>query len=93
MNLLNGGFRGEPRLHGLNQPALPSAIVGKHAVSLQHVTVLARACEVTLADQGIQRRFELRDRCLEALRLGRDIGRDELGHRDARGVQNDMPEG
>ena len=83
---------GQPVLDGLLEPAQPAAIVRKHAIGLEHVAVLAFACQRFLAKQLVEGDLELLDGRLQPLRFSDRVLGLELGDHDARLVQHGMAE-
>ena len=83
---------GQAARHRLAQPAQPAAVVGDHPERLQHLAMLAGAAVVAAVDQRVDRGAHRLDRLLQPVELHRDVVGDDLRHRDARLVQDDVAE-
>ena len=73
-------------------PPHPAAVVGEHAVGLEHVAVLALDADVAARQHVVDGEAEAGDRRVEPGGFLLGILGDERRHHDARLVQDDMAE-
>jgi hypothetical protein len=70
----------------------PAAVIGEHAVGIEHLTVLAVAGIAAAFQQHVEIGAHAVDRALESLELLRDVLGDEVGDHHTRLVQHHMAE-
>ena len=92
LHTFDGGFGGQTRAHGLEHALQPAAVVGEHAIGLQHFAMLARMAEIGRLQHVVDRAPERIDRLFETLQFEVGVFGDQLGDMDARLVQHGMAE-
>ena len=78
--------------HRLLELVHPAAVMGEHAVGLEHVAMLAAFGDVAVLEHGVEIGPQRRDRRLQALALLVGIVGDEIGDDDPRLVQHHVAE-
>ena len=82
----------QPAGDRLAQAAQPTAVVGDHPERLEHLAMLAGGAVVAAVDQFVDRGAHRLDRRLQPIEFERDVVGDDLGHDDARLMQDDVAE-
>ena len=83
---------GQAAGHRFAQPAQPAAVVGDHAKGFQNVAMFARTAVVAAVDEGVDRGAHRVDRLFEPVEFKGDVVSDDLAHRNARLMEDDMPQ-
>ena len=89
---LDGGLGRHAAPDRLVHAAQPAAVVGEHAVGLEHLAVLAGGGQLALLQHLVDGGLQLRDGGLQAAVLLVGVLGLELGDDHARLVQHDMPQ-
>ena len=90
LHALDCGLGGEAGRHRFFQPVHPSAVIGKHAIGLEHLPVLASIGELAAFQQHVQVRPHGLNGRFEPFQFFRHIVGNEIGDDNARLVQHDM---
>ena len=78
--------------HRLLEPVHPAAVVGEHAVGLEHVAVLAAVGDLAALEHDVEVGAQGRERGFEPAHLLLRVVGDEIGDDHARLVQHHMAE-
>ena len=92
LHALDRGLGGEAGRDRFFQPVHPAAVVGEHAIGLEHVAVLAAVGDLAALEQDVEIRAHGLDRGLQPLQLLRHVVGDEIGDDHARLVQHHVAE-
>ncbi len=92
LHALDRGFGGEAGRHRLFEAVHPAAVIGEHAVGLEHVAVLAAVGDLAALEQHVEVGAHGLDRGFQALDLFRHVVGDEVGDHHARLVQHHVAE-
>ena len=92
LDALDRGFCGEPSHHCFLELVHPAAVVGEHAISLEHIAMFAAVNDVAVLKKLVELRAQRLDRRLEMLQFLRNVVGDVVGDDNARLMQHDVPE-
>ncbi len=92
LHALDRRLGGQPGHHRLFELVKPAAVVGEHAIGLEHVAMLAALDHVAVFEHFVEIRAQRLDRRFEVFQLFLDVVGDVIGDDDARLVQHDMAE-
>ena len=92
LDALDRGFRGQAGHDRFFELVHPAAVIGEHAIGLEHLAMLAALDDIAVLEHFVEIGLQRFDGGLEMLQfLGHVVG-DEIGDHDARLVQHDMTE-
>ena len=90
---LDGRFGGQSGHHRLTQASQPAAVVGEHAVGLQHIAMLPAVRDLAAFEHDVEVGLQHADQLVQPLELLVDVVGDEIGDDHPRLVQHDVAEG